>query len=78
MKIFIWKRAENLTGSWHSEGGVCAIAPSLEIARENIASEATKDGAKGRCGALTIPPDFTGEIAHNESAVFIFPDAACC
>lgn len=72
MNIYIWRRVEKATGSWHSEGGVIAIAASEDRARELALAQ--------RC---EIAPDEHVDAVHElvgeqPEAVFIFPDAGCC
>lgn len=75
MKIFIWERVENLTDSYHHEGGLVIVAESLNDARALYLKEYPnmKD-----CEALEIDPDFSYSVISDEAKVFLFPDAGCC
>ena len=72
VKLFVWNEANAATDNYHSGGGIVAIAPTLERARELIGAEAPEN-----CEALTKEPDLTRECAGPEY-VAIHPDAGCC
>jgi len=75
MKLYIWHRADRATANYHDEGGVIAIAESLERARELIKPNTGKD--EQDCSALTQVPDLVRECEGPEG-VFVHPDAGCC
>jgi hypothetical protein len=72
MKLFIWERVAGVTDSWHDEGGLTVIAPTLERARELIENE-----CQG-CTADKMPPDLEICCDPSDEQVFVFPDAGCC
>lgn len=67
MLLFLWKRVDDLTTKWHSDGGLVVVAATLERARE-------------LCPAVNeTPPDKTFTLADPcDEGVFIFPNAGCC
>lgn len=72
MKVFVWERIEDCSGSYHSEGGVVVFAKDETRARE-LANEIpdcniSKDEL----------PDYIRNVTGNGERVFIFPDAGCC
>lgn len=75
MKTFIWKDLTVMSYHWHSDGGIVAIANSLERAREIIRSE---DGPELTSDALTTEPDLIYDCAATEEVVLYFPNAGCC
>lgn len=79
MKLFIWKRVDNITDNYHPEAGVACIANSEERARQLIKEYAEEaraqyEGDCGKCGDVT----FMCEVLCDEEKLFIFPDAGCC
>jgi hypothetical protein len=70
MKVFVWKRIEQASSNWHSEGGLVVFADTLERARE-LAKEKKAHPAEDEL------PDTVRECEGGE-AVFIMPDAGCC
>jgi hypothetical protein len=74
MKLFIWKRVNELTDRYHDNGGCAIVAESLESARELF----RKAEPELNCGLLHKEPDFESEVSAAEPRLFIFPDAGCC
>lgn len=72
MKVFVWERIEECTGSYHSEGGLVVFAESEERARE-LANAQT--GCKLKPSEM---PDEIRECADGPERVFVMPDAGCC
>lgn len=74
MKVFIWEYVEQLTNSYHSDGGLVVIADNEQDARI-IAME---HGVvfKGDEKVKTYKLDNMHLGMENE--VFIFPNAGCC
>lgn len=75
MKLFVWNNVDHVSDSYHDNGGVVAIAESLQRAREIIA-EATRHAEKP-CAAMTIEPDLSRECDGPEF-IAIHPNAGCC
>lgn len=75
MQLFVWQDVSDLTSNYHDNGGVLAIADSLERARQ-IILEFPDVGSK--CGVLKQDPDFTAFVTDSEEKVMVFPDAGCC
>ena len=72
MNVYIWKRIEQASSSYHSEGGVTAIATTEERARELALTE----GAKIQ---RHESPDIVQAVADGAPEVaVVFPDAGCC
>ena len=71
MKIYIWKRLNNVSSNFHSDGGLVIIAESLEKAKELVSQD--------KYIVINEEPDIVLEI--EDSAVpeyIVFPDAGCC
>lgn len=77
MKMFLWQRVSNATGSCHDEGGIVVLAENLERARELLLS---RPAIPKSCQALAVDPDFSCKISGPkiEEDVWVFPDAGCC
>ena len=81
MKIFIWRRLEELTTHWHPEGGLVVIAKSLEVARAMIRFKAKLgvwDAIDPSCDALTKEPDLTFDCSCDVETLIVFPNSGCC
>lgn len=80
MNVFIWQRVMDVTDSWHSDGGVVAVAPTLERAIELVTEHVQKERAVTKDFKESIQtPDATVKAARGtEEGVWIFPDAGCC
>ncbi len=76
MNLYIWPDATYLTDNYHSGGGVIAIAPTLERAREIITSAIYYDGKSNPSSVLTTDPIVITEL--TKEYCMIFPDAGCC
>jgi hypothetical protein len=72
MYVYIWKRRDNMTTSYHSAGGAVAVAPTVERARELLRRDAD-------CPDLDTEPDIIYPVPET-AAEFgeAFPDAGCC
>lgn len=75
MQLFVWQDVSDLTSNYHDNGGVLAIADSLERARQ-IILEFPDVGSK--CEVMLQDPDFTAFVTDSEEKVMVFPDAGCC
>ena len=74
MKVFIWETIQELTDSYHSDGGLVVIAESVDVAL----AEAMKLGVVFSKEEEQIP-DKVYELAGDAKPdVFIFPNAGCC
>lgn len=73
MKVFIWERLEQATGNFHSEGGVVAVAESVERAKELAQNQGVTFG--NHYDTTVIEYELVGE--HPEK-VIVFPDTGCC
>lgn len=72
MRVFVWKRIDTATRSYHSEGGLVVFADTEERARE-LANE--------QSGCHLMPeeaPDEVREVVGGGEMVFIMPDKGCC
>ena len=87
MKIFIWERLRQISHRYHSEGGVLAVAESVEEARKQIYEYI--NGPEGAepwetfYGTIKgVPegeePDYILNTDSTEPLVCVFPDAGCC
>lgn len=75
MNLYIWPKATYLTDNYHDGGGVIAIAPTLDRAREIITSANYSDRPLSSSVLITDPIVIT-EL--TEEYCMIFPDAGCC
>lgn len=73
MKMFIWENVDELTGSWHSDGGLVMTAETLEKARDMIKAQLPQG-----CGALSQEPDHVIEVPEGTQIMVVFPNAGCC
>lgn len=72
MKVFIWKRVEKCTDSFHEGGGVVVFA-STEAEARALAN------AQPGCGIKdTEAPTDVRDCADGPARVYIMPDAGCC
>jgi biotin-(acetyl-CoA carboxylase) ligase len=81
MKVFIWKRLEQVSTNWHREGGLMVCASSLERAREIVKEKVDVEdyGDPVDCDAKDLDPDITYTVTEDaEERVLVFPDAGCC
>lgn len=72
MTLFIWPYVEQVSSSYHSNGGVVALAETEARAREL---------ANAQVGCYvqdTEQPTVVGEVSGAEEGVWIFPNAGCC
>lgn len=74
MNLYVWKRIDKATTSYHSEGGVVAIAATEERARE--LAEASE---RGCLFAADDKPDLVQAVADGAPEfAYVFQDAGCC
>ncbi len=71
MKVFVWESVEEVTNSYHSDGGIVVFAETLERAK----ALALLEGAKIRDDE---EPDDVREVQGGEEKVYIMPNAGCC
>ena len=71
MKVFVWKRVQQTTDNYHSEGGLVVFSDSIERARQ-MANKAA--------GVLLRDDEHPDEVRECEGgeAIYIMPDAGCC
>ncbi len=72
MNLYIWDSVRSATSNYHSEGGIVAIAETIDRAREMVAKECGPN-----CGALADMPDLVRECSGPEY-ITVHPDAGCC
>lgn len=74
MKIFLFKRIDELTEYYHSEGGLVVVANDLEDAKNQIADDTNMQITDEEWANVKV-----FELAEKyERQMFIFPDAGCC
>ena len=80
MNVYIWKRVELLTGSYHPEGGLVVIASSLEGARALIPKRTRYEpfDPEDTTPFNTEPDEVIPTVESQEPRAFVFPDAGCC
>lgn len=71
MKVFVWQRVSQATGSYHTEGGVVVFAADENRAR------ALANAQEGCAIAADEMPDDVRESSGVER-VFIMKDVGCC
>lgn len=75
MKVMIWRRLDNVSRNYHSEGGAVVIAEShedaMKLLRANNEVPASSD-------IFIKQPDLAYDIVGGTEGVEIFPDAGCC
>ncbi len=74
MNIYIFQNIEQLTGYYHSGGGLVVIAPNLDAA----IGLAMSDGVTFSDREIEHVITHALADANTEPRVFIFPDAGCC
>jgi hypothetical protein len=74
MKIFVFERIEQVSGNYHSEGGLVIIARDIDHAKEVISVDPE-----------VRPTDLEWEsvesfelIGNPEPKFWVMPDAGCC
>jgi hypothetical protein len=70
--VYVWKRIEHATGSYHESGGLLVVAETEDRARELAIS---KD--------VRLSPEEKFDhcfpcAGEQEEIVLVFPDAGCC
>lgn len=80
MKVFIWKRHENMTHRYHDEGGAVAIAETLDEARVMLCKDGSVYRSSAELAFMTCDPDIVVDASSytGEKYAEIFPDAGCC
>lgn len=83
MKIYIWRRVENLTTHYHSGGGLVVIDRDWKSACGAMLALKPPADSFMECGCefLSSPtaPDLTLETdTEVQPQVIIFEDAGCC
>lgn len=80
MKLYLFKRIEQLSDSWHQEGGLVIVANDLEHAKSLIANEEyIKPTDAEWVEAIVYPLDTSNDSdPHIWPVVYTFPDAGCC
>lgn len=87
MFVFIWKKIEECSNSYHKDGGVVIIAPTIERARELAFYEDSEyDFEKKESIRFVKPmrgidkePDFTIKVSDDiKEQIIVFPDSGCC
>lgn len=79
MYIFIWQGLKQVSGEYHSGGGVAIIAENLARAKE-IAKFRCWGDEEGVSRQMDVndSPDFIYIINAVEEKVIVFPNAGCC
>ena len=73
MKLFVWGYVGQLTGNYHSGGGLLVVAKSEKTARKlaNATTDVKLDPKE--------TPDYVVKVADDAAEkVMLFPDAGCC
>jgi hypothetical protein len=83
MQIFILPHVENLTGSYHSDGGAVIIARDLQRAKEIMAEHAKEYDAYDPKEPIQVTEEEWAKaesfyIGSETEKHWIFPDAGCC
>lgn len=78
MNVYVWDYiCAGLTSSWHSGGGVLAVAETVDAARELIRGAAKN--VEDIEDDLAKEPEHTWSVTDNAvSEVVIFADMGCC
>ena len=74
MFVFIFESIDNLTDSYHSDGGLVVIAPDVATAR----ALAEARGVSFTEQEIASVKSYQLASREEETRVFIFPDAGCC
>lgn len=77
MKIFIFERVEKLTGNYHPEGGLVAIAKDEDEVMRLVQEQESElvYGLRDNEWEQVQIFDLAEEV---EPRLYVFPDAGCC
>lgn len=76
MNLYIWQDLDRMSDSYHTEGGLVVIAPTLHAARERLRAT---PGIPADSDAFAKEPSATYEIGvEHDECVIDFPNAGCC
>lgn len=73
MNIYVWKRIEKATSSYHTEGGLLVVAENEERAREIANMYEDVEVLQTEIVSAVFPT--THKVLEQ---VIVFPDAGCC
>lgn len=74
MKVFIFESINQVTSSWHPEGGLVIVAQSKERAKEMISASKDISVTESEWEKVVVI-----ETKYNEEErIIVFPDAGCC
>lgn len=72
MKVFVWKYLDQVSCSYHTEGGLMVVAENLEDAVR--LAEQDNSVVVGE-----VLPDYVYDTSDTATpVVVVFPDAGCC
>jgi len=71
MKVFVWSYIAELTGNYHSGGGLIVFAKDEARARELAIAEGVTFGKSDT-------PDDVRIVDGGAEAVYVMQDAGCC
>lgn len=74
MKMFIFKYIDQVSGNYHTEGGLMVVAEDKEAVQKLIENEEYIEITEEEWEQVVIY-DLKNE---EESKIFVFPDAGCC
>lgn len=74
MKIFIFEQIDQLTGNYHSGGGLVVVARDQDHVKELVSAHSDIVLDENEWSSATVY-DVQGEV---EPTMYIFPDAGCC
>jgi hypothetical protein len=73
MNVYIWEMADEVSGNYHSGGGLLVVATSEFRARELANSTGNIKLGEDEKVDVVIP-----SFETEEERVIVFPDAGCC
>lgn len=83
MNVYVWDDLNNMSSSYHSDGGVVVIADNIDAAYALLRTK-----GEGTYGCLPVPEDsgIFGKaptaiypiIGQSDPRIFSFPNAGCC
>ena len=74
MRLFLFKRIDQVSENYHSEGGLVIVANNLDHARAIIMDMADIEPTDEEW-AEVVTFDLAADYAPT---VYVFPDAGCC
>lgn len=82
MNVYIWVSINNVSDSYHDDGGLLVVAESLESARAMLADSSRGDkylrALPPECDALKVEPEYIWPLASAvEPVIIVFPNAGC-